>query len=596
MTPPIKAVAPVDFAVIAAYMALMLAIGVYAMRFNRGAADYFKGGSRIHWLAAGLSSFMSGFSAWTFTGAAGLAYQHGLVAVLLYVGNACTFLLGYFVFAQRWRRARIGTVMEYLVDRYDEKTRQAFSWTTIFFQLFMGGAMLYGLAVFVAPTCGWPLSWTIVGSQAVILAYCVVGGLWAVVITDFLQAAILMPFTLVMFFAALAKVGGLSGLVAGLPPESASLALTPGYGWTYVVCWTVMTSFGYNTAAMAQRYFSVEDERASRKVALLCFSLFLLGAFIWFVPPFAMRILHPDLAAIWPDLANPHESSYALAALTLLPSGLVGIMLAAMFSATMSSLSGLLNIHASIISKDIFPTLFPRRAGEAEKLAVAWTATFAVGVTIMAIALAMALGRYTVFGAMVTFNTVMSLAYGPPALLGLVVRRTPSWSGLASFAVALALGTIGSFVLGWDLRMNVVVVVPASVAIFFLARLLPERDPARLARRDDLFRRLDTPVDVEAELGETHDPTTEVFRFLSRVTGLVGLLCVPFVFTAPPGERAIAAAYVAITLALAATLLLVKGNAAPSSRGARALSRDEGSAVPIGEASPPSASSRSIRR
>jgi solute:Na+ symporter, SSS family len=561
MTPPVKGVASVDFVVIAAYMALMLVIGVYAMRFNRGASDYFKGGSRIHWLAAGLSSFMTGFSAWTFTGAAGLAYQRGLVAVLLYVGNACTFLLGYFLFARRWRRARIGTVMEYLVDRYDEKTRQAFSWTTIFFQLFMGATMLYGLALFVAPTCGWPLSWTIVGSQAVILAYCVIGGLWAVVITDFLQAAILMPFTVVMFFASLAKVGGVSGLVTSLPPETTSLALTPGYGWTYVACWTVMTSFGYNTAAMAQRYFSVEDERASRKIALLCFSLFLLGAFIWFVPPFAMRVLHPDLAAIWPDLANPHESSYALAALTLLPSGLVGIMLAAMFSATMSSLSGLLNIHASIISKDIFPTLFPRRVGEAEKLTVAWTATFAVGAIIMGIALAMASGGYTVFGAMVTFNTVMSLAYGPPALLGLVVRRTPSWSGLASFAVALAVGTVGSFVLGWGLVANVLTVVPASVVVFFLSARFPERDPARAARRDDLFHRLDTPVDVAAELGETHDPTREVFRFLSRVTGLVGLLCAPFVFTAPPGERGIAIGYVAITLGVAAGLALVTGKA-----------------------------------
>jgi SSS family transporter len=559
MPPPIKGVTPVDVVVIAAYMALMLGIGLYAMRFNRGASDYFKGGSRIHWLAAGLSSFMSGFSAWTFTGAAGLAYQHGLVAILLYVGNACTFLLGYFLFARRWRRARIGTVMEYLVDRYDERTRQAFSWTTIFFQLFMGATMLYGLALFVAPTLGWPLSWTIVGSQAVILAYCVVGGLWAVVITDFLQAAILLPFTIVMFVASLAKVGGLSGLVAALPEGMTSLALPPGYGWTYVLCWTVMTSFGYNTAAMAQRYFSVEDERASRKIALLCFSLFLVGAFVWFVPPFAMRVLHPDLRAIWPHLANPHESSYALAALTLLPSGLVGIMLAAMFSATMSSLSGLLNIHASIISKDIFPALFPRRAGEAEKLTVAWTATFTVGVVIMGIALAMASGGYTVFGAMVTFNTVMSLAYGPPALLGLVVRRTPSWSGLASFAVALAVGAVGSFVLGWGLVANVLTVVPASVAVFFLSRLFPETDSARLARRDDLFRRLDTPVDKAAELRDTHDPTTQVFRFLSRATGLVGLLCLPLAFTAPPGERATVIEYVAITLAVALALAFVRG-------------------------------------
>jgi len=561
MPPPIKGVTPVDVVVIAAYMALMLGIGFYAMRFNRGASDYFKGGSRIHWLAGGLSSFMSGFSAWTFTGAAGLAYQHGLVAILLYVGNACTFLLGYFLFAQRWRRARIGTVMEYLVDRYDERTRQAFSWTTIFFQLFMGASMLYGLGLFVAPTCGFPLSWAIAGSGAVILVYCVIGGLWAVVITDFLQAAILMPFTIVLAFASLAKVGGLSGLVSGLPAEMTSLALPSGYGWTYVVCWTVMTSFGYNTAAMAQRYFSVEDERASRKIALLCFSLFLLGAVIWFVPSFAMRIVYPDLRSIWPGLANPQESSYALAALTLLPSGLVGIMLAAMFSATMSSISGLLNLHASIISRDIFPTLFPRRAGEAEKLGVAWVATFGVGVVITGIALAMAAGGRSVFQEMVRFNTVMSLAYGPPALLGLLVRRTPSWSGLASFAVALAVGVFGTFVLGWGLVTNVLTVVPSSVAVFFGTRLFPEKNLARAAGHDDLFRRLDTPVDVAAELADTPDPTTEVFRFLSRTTGLVGLLCLPFLLTAPPSERATVVGYVAITLTLAVGLAFVRGRA-----------------------------------
>jgi Na+/proline symporter len=312
---------------------------------------------------------------------------------------------------------------------------------------------------------------------------------------------------------------------------------------------------------MAQRYFSVEDERASRKVALLCFGLFLLGALIWFIPPFAMRVLHPDLHSIWPGLANPQESSYALAALTLLPSGLVGIMLAAMFSATMSSISGLLNMHAAIISKDIFPTLCPRRAGESEKLGIAWAATFAVGVIITGIALAMAAGGQSVFKMMVTFNTVMSLAYGPPALLGLVVRRTPSWSGLASFGVALAVGVFGTFVLGWGVVANVLGVVPVSVAVFFLSRKLPETDKAHAARHDDLFRRLDTPVDVAAELAGSHDPTTEVFRFLSRTTGLVGLLCLPLAFTAPAGERATVVGYVAITLALATALWFVRGKA-----------------------------------
>src|SRR5579872_3609989 len=126
----------VDYAVIALYALLMVRVGFYVLRFNRGAAEYFRGGSRVPWLVAGLSSFMAGFSAWTFTGAAGVAYKAGIAATGLYIGNALSFLLGYFIFAARWRRSRITTVMEYLAGRYNPATHQAFSWGTIVFHLF----------------------------------------------------------------------------------------------------------------------------------------------------------------------------------------------------------------------------------------------------------------------------------------------------------------------------------------------------------------------------------------------------------------------------------------------------------------------------
>src|SRR5437868_12534449 len=135
----------VDYFVIGIYGLLMVVVGVYVMRFNRGAAEYFRGGSRIPWLVAGLSCFMSGFSAWTFTGAAGVAYRSGVTAIALYVGNALSFLLGYFVFARLWRRSRITTVMEYLSARYNPVTHQIFSWTTILFQLFTSASTLFGL-------------------------------------------------------------------------------------------------------------------------------------------------------------------------------------------------------------------------------------------------------------------------------------------------------------------------------------------------------------------------------------------------------------------------------------------------------------------
>ena len=549
----------VDYSVIGIYGLLMVVVGLYVMRFNRGAAEYFRGGSRIPWLVAGLSCFMSGFSAWTFTGAAGVAYSHGIAAVGLYIGNAASFLLGYFVFAARWRRSRVTTVMEYLSDRFNPVTHQTFSWVTIFFQLFTSASTLYGLSLFISSACGFPVTWTIIGAGTLIIFYCVIGGLWAVVVTDFLQASILMPFCLVLVITSLAKVGGVAGLVHSLPPQMKTLHFSGEFGWVYLLSWTIMVSFGYNTSAMAQRYFSVDDERSSRKVALLCCGLFFVGAFLWFLPPMAMRVVYPDLHTIWPALANPSEASYAVASLTLLPHGLIGVMLAAMFSATMANLSAQFNLKSAILSKDVYQTLIRKNAGERELLAVGWINTFLVGAMTTGIATFMAASGKSVFQIMLTFNTLISLAYGPPALLGLVVRRTPPWSGLASFMTGLILGALGAFVFHWSLIQQVAIIIPSSFGIFFLSGLLDSGDNAGRAR---LFRNLNTPVNVGVELKDSPDFTGEVFRFLSRTIASIGLLSLLLLLTAPSNQRGTILWFAGLTLSISVALRFVRASAA----------------------------------
>src|SRR5580765_741159 len=369
----------IDYAVIAIYGLLMVWVGLYVWRFNRGAAEYFRGGSRIPWLVAGLSCFMAGFSAWTFTGAAGVAYRSGIAAIGLYIGNALSFLLGYFIFAKRWRRSRITTVMEYLSGRFNPATHQVFSWTTIVFQLFTSASTLFGLSLFVSSACGFPVTLTILGAGALIVFYCVLGGLWAVVVTDFLQASILMPFCMVLVVMSLARVGGVSGLIHSLPAEMKTIHLSGEFGWFYLVSWTIMVSFGYKTSAMAQRYFSVDDERSARKIALLCSGLFFVGAFIWFLPPMAMRVVYPVLPSLRATLPKPSEAAYAVASLTLLPHGLIGVMLAAMFSATMANLSAQFNLKSAILTKDMYQALFRKDANERELLIVGWITTFLIG-------------------------------------------------------------------------------------------------------------------------------------------------------------------------------------------------------------------------
>jgi SSS family transporter len=549
----------VDYSVIGIYGLLMVVVGLYVMRFNRGAAEYFRGGSRIPWLVAGLSCFMSGFSAWTFTGAAGVAYNHGIAAVGLYIGNAASFLLGYFVFAARWRRSRVTTVMEYLSDRFNPVTHQTFSWVTIVFQLFTSASTLYGLSLFISSACGFPVTWTIIAAGVLIVFYCVVGGLWAVVVTDFLQASILMPFCLVLVITSLAKVGGVAGLVHSLPPQMKTLHFSGEFGWVYLASWTIMVSFGYNTSAMAQRYFSVDDERSARKVALLCCGLFFVGAFLWFLPPMAMRVIYPDLHTVWPALANPSEASYAVASLTLLPHGLIGVMLAAMFSATMANLSAQFNLKSAILSKDVYQTLIRKNAGERELLTVGWINTFLIGAITTAIATVMAASGKSVFQIMLTFNTLISLAYGPPALLGLVVRGTPPWSGLASFMTGLVLGILGVFVFHWSLIQQVAIIIPSSFGIFFLSGLFDRGDNAGRAR---LFRNLNTQVNVGVELKDSPDFTGEVFRFLGRTIASIGLLSLLLLLTAPPDQRGTILWFAGLTLSISVALHFVRASAA----------------------------------
>src|SRR5438309_6303879 len=368
-----------------------------------------------------------------------------------------------------------------------------------------------------------------------------------------------MPFCLVLVVMSLLRVGGIAGLVHALPPEMKTIHWSGEFGWFYLASWTIMVSFGYNTSAMAQRYFSVDDERSARKIALLCSVLFFAGAFIWFIPPMTMRVIYPVLPSLRAALPKPSEAAYAVASLTLLPHGLIGVMLAAMFSATMANLSAQFNLKSAILSKDVYQTLIRKNAGERELLAVGWINTFLVGAMTTGIATFMAASGKSVFQIMLTFNTLISLAYGPPALLGLVVRRTPPWSGLASFMTGLVLGILGAFVFHWSLIQQVAIIIPSSFGIFFLSGLLDRGDNAGRAR---LFRNLNTPVNVGVELKDSPDFTGEVFRFLSRTIACIGLLSLLLLLTAPSNQRGTILWFAGLTLAISVALRFVRASAA----------------------------------
>jgi uncharacterized sodium:solute symporter family permease YidK len=222
----------------------------------------------------------------------------------------------------------------------------------------------------------------------------------------------------------------------------------------------------------------------------------------------------------------------------------------------MANLSAQFNLKSAILTKDLYQSLFRKNAGDREVLVVGWVMTFLVGAATTVIAALVAASGLSVFQVMLTFNTLISLAYGPPALLGLAVRRTPPWSGLASFAVGLVLGMLGAFVYHWSLIQQVVYIIPSSFGIFFLSMLFDRGDTLKRAR---LFKNLDTPIDVATELKDVPDFTAPVFRFLSRTITLIGLTSLFLLLSAPPQQRMTVLLFALLTLSVGGSLYLVRG-------------------------------------
>jgi hypothetical protein len=169
----------IDYVVLVCYLVLMAGIGAYFMRFMRVGADFLKGGNRVEWWVAGMASFMSGFSVWTFTGGAGFAYRQGFIGVFLMFLAVPAFFFGYIFFAQAWRRSRVTTVVEYIRSRFGEGTHKMFSWLTGPSQLMFGSVRLFALSSFMSVALGLPVEYLVVICGLVVLAYTVLGGYWA---------------------------------------------------------------------------------------------------------------------------------------------------------------------------------------------------------------------------------------------------------------------------------------------------------------------------------------------------------------------------------------------------------------------------------
>ena len=537
-----------DHIIVVGYFALLTLIGLYFWKRMKHVRDFFTGGNAIPWWLAGVSFYLTGFSAFTFVAYSEMAYRFGLVAVTLAWSSAVGMAVGTFLLATRWRRARILSPIEFLETRYSPAIRQVLAWAGLPLKIIDDGLKIYATGVFVSVGLGYDLRTSIIASGVVMLLYTFMGGLWAVVVTDFIQFIILTLGVVVLVPLVFSNVSSIGSFTAGTSEGFLSPIAEP-FSPLYVLAFYLLIIFSYNgNWAFAQKFYSVRDERAARKAGLLAVGLKILGPPLFILPAMAARSLMPEL------LQPPNSPQYTYAALSLkyLPAGLMGLMIAAMFSATMSTLSGDYNVMASVITEDIYRRLFDKEATQKRLIVVGRVATIVVGVLTIAIGISLiASARKGLFEVMVT---VFGLFVGPmliPMLAGLLIKRV-TWRGAAAgiatgFASGLALYLYKALVLtktpGIDpnwLRYNYEAISILSnfgltilaMTVVTLLQKVPAHERARI---DDFFRRLATPVDREVTHAKVMGEVFSPFYIIAWITAGAGLLLFIASFVQPGG-------------------------------------------------------------
>ncbi|SFD83531.1 sodium:solute symporter [Roseivivax sediminis] len=348
----------IDFTVVALYFVAIIAHGVYVSRKLEGGSEgYFLAGRTLPWYLIGFSLFASNMSGSSFVGLMGGSYANG-VAIFNYEWTAAFVLILFAIFIlPSYLRAKIATVPEFLEFRYDVRSRRAFSLFTILAIMFIDTAgALYAGGLVISNVTEYLNIWTAVALLALVAGlYTILGGLSAVVVTDTVQAVLLIVGAAALFWIGLDEVGGWSELFTGIEDSKRHLILPASddfLPWTGL--WgVVLLGFYYWTINqfVVQRTLGAKDLREGQVGALFAGFLKLPNLFLMILPGLIALKLYPELET--PDLAFP------TLAFELMPVGIRGLIMAALIAAIMSSLDSALNSASTLVVKDFVQPLKP---------------------------------------------------------------------------------------------------------------------------------------------------------------------------------------------------------------------------------------------
>ncbi len=368
-----------DLAIIALYLAGIVALGILASRGIRTSHDFFLAGRSLPWWMAGMSLVVSDIGAKDMVGLAGDAYRYGIVMKNFdFVGCTIPVLIAAFLFMPLFWGAGVSTIPEYLGRRYNTTVRTFFAAVWALFMVGTVATILVSAASMFEGLVVWPFCLSVGLTSVVAGVFTTSGGLKAVAFTDVLSCIVLIGGAALLCAIGLREVGGVTSLVdkvSALPWTGEHFDLLPSashsaYPWPAVVLGLGVVlgpAYWVGNQAIVQRTFGVRSEADAR-------ASYVFAAVIKLVFPVLLVLPGLLALALYAEELGPPSGAWdanqvlPLMVKRLVPPGALGLLIGAFVAGVLANLEAYVNSASTLVVTDIYRPFVRPRATDAECL------------------------------------------------------------------------------------------------------------------------------------------------------------------------------------------------------------------------------------
>ncbi len=413
---------------VAIYIAIMIAIGVYAARKTHSVSEFIVAGRSLPLWLCTTTIIATWFGGGMMIGGAGAAYDDGIIGNIAdpFGAALCLFLLALF-FVRLIRRLKLMTFVQFVEQRYGPTAAIITSIASLMSTLLWVAGMLVAFGIVFETLTGTPLVYGIIGGAIIVIIYTTMGGMLAVALTDFFQMIVIAFGLIVLLVVVLVDSGGWEAISSQLPEHTFRMYPLEHTGerWlNYLRAWVIFGLADIASQSLMGRALAAKSER----VAQQSFYLASIGYLAFGMIPVLLGIIGSvtmpglsDSESIVPALAFEHLHPVALA-----------VFVGAVLAAIMSSCDSALLASASVVSTNLLPLVKPNPSAKLQLQVVRW------GILVLGIiAVSFALNAQVVFDTMLDGNLLLLAAVIVPFILGVWWQKANRTGALAAMSMGI---------------------------------------------------------------------------------------------------------------------------------------------------------------